>query len=497
MRGSFLVILVLLSTNLAWAKSTGIAGYSGKGSQSCEACHTAFAGPFTQTWILGPTFFQPKQKATFTIRTSAGWDAPQPAGFDLAASGGTLSVNSQETTTTKLLQGEVVHSQTKPTVAFLNYVEWKVDWTAPMVASGTFTLYAAGLVGLGTPTDMLDGFSKTALTIRVGTCASSAECSDNNICTTDTCDVLGTKKCIYVWKPGCCQTTKDCDDGNPCTNESCTASNTCTTKTISGCCTSDAACADGDPCTTDLCDLVKHTCTHAAIPDCCSLNTSAPCDDGNACTFDTCSSFPIGTCVYTEKSGCCTKDADCVDKNPCTKDTCTVATGTCSNTVVTGCCQSDTQCADSDPCTTDSCTLQACVHTKIPTCCTKDGDCDDSNPCTADTCAFSVCRHVPTDCVVPDAGPLGDARPPDGSVKKSDGSVSTPDSPVVASDSKTPAGDPPPQMPVAKSGGCSLAPGSSAAAGCLLPLGLAFLLALCRRRRRRHTGVSDENAWSE
>jgi hypothetical protein len=473
MKRSLLVVLVLLCPSQATAKSTGIAGYSGKGSQSCEACHTQTTA-LPQTYIIGPTFLQPGQKATFIVRTGATWGGPDRAGFDLAASGGTLSVNSKETTTTKLLQGEVVHSQIKLTDLFYFTAEWSVDWTAPMVSSGVFTLYAAGLVGLGTPTDMLDAFSKDLLTVHVGTCSSNADCNDNNPCTTETCDILGTKKCTYVKKAGCCLTAKDCDDGNPCTSESCTASNTCTTKTISGCCTSDAACADSDPCTTDLCDLAKHTCSHAATPDCCSAS-SPPCNDGNACTTDTCNSF-TGKCTYTPKAGCCTKDADCADSNPCTNDTCTVATGACANTLVTGCCQSDTQCADTDPCTTDKCTLQACVHTKVPTCCTKDGDCDDSNPCTADKCLFSACQHTVTECPVPDGGPFGDARPPDGSVTKPDGSVPKLDAP---------AADAPASMPAAKSGGCSLAPGSSATAVCLLPLGLAFLLVLCRRRRNR------------
>ena len=55
---------------------------------------------------------------------------------------------------------------------------------------------------------------------------------------------------------GCCFTSADCTDGDPCTTDTCSDSQ-CTFQPIAGCasCTADAACDDGSACTADACLL--------------------------------------------------------------------------------------------------------------------------------------------------------------------------------------------------------------------------------------------------
>jgi hypothetical protein len=152
--------------------------------------------------------------------------------------------------------------------------------------------------------------------------------ADENDCTDDVCDGLGT--CAHV------------PNNNPCNDGIfCNGPDTC----------GDGRCNFhmGDPCAggcVEICDEAADSCVEPA---------GTPCeDDDNPCTEDQCSG---GGCVHRLIPGCdlCRNDADCEDSNPCTADACG-ASG-CESTTVPGCqtCVADADCDDGDACTLDEC----------------------------------------------------------------------------------------------------------------------------------------------
>ena len=189
-------------------------------------------------------------------------------------------------------------------------------------------------------------------------CATNADCSDANKCTTDTCQ--DDQVCAYA--------VKSCDDGNACTVDTCDA--------VTGTCVHEARnCSDGVFCSRDVCDPVSGQCEHQA-----DLN----CDDGNACTEDSCNE-QYDYCIHT--------DITCADTDVCTDDTCDPATG----------CVFPQKCDDGDPCSYDNCEpgTGECYFVKIPGCgaCTLDGDCSDTKMCTDDVCGSAgVCLHSAASC---------------------------------------------------------------------------------------------------
>ena len=221
--------------------------------------------------------------------------------------------------------------------------------------------------------------------------AGLADCDDESVCTTDSCDpqsgclhLLNNAPCddgdLCTTKDGCslgeCVGTGEltCSDGNSCTADSCDPVAGCQFTPAEGecddgiACTVDDYCAgglcvagglldcgDANPCTDDTCDF-DAGCLH--------VNNQAPCSDGNICTTaDTCAN---GTCNGTG-------NLDCDDNNPCTADACEQQTG-CTHT------PQDGNCNDANACTTvDACLNGTCMGSVAP-------DCDDDNVCTNDSC---------------------------------------------------------------------------------------------------------------
>src|SRR5439155_16816632 len=108
---------------------------------------------------------------------------------------------------------------------------------------------------------------------------SDADCDDQNLCTTDTCDTA---------EHICNHLLRDCDDGDVCNG-----GETC------------------EPTTGE-----------------CVAGTPLDCDDSVVCTHDTCD--PQAGCQHDSIPGCCRTDADCDDQDVCTgTETCDVATGQC------------------------------------------------------------------------------------------------------------------------------------------------------------------------
>lgn len=239
-------------------------------------------------------------------------------------------------------------------------------------------------------------------------CATNAECNDNNICTTDSCLPSGTCENLAV------SDGTNCNDDNACTQSdscqagkcvgtdpvNCTALDDCHTigvcDTQTGLCsnpnkTDGITCNDGDACTqTDNCQagvcvgVNPVVCT--ALDQChlagsCNSSTGicsnplktngTSCSDGEGCTVsDSCQN---GNCVPGANVDCSALDDQC-------------NTGICSSISATSynCVKNQatngTSCSDGDGCTeNDSCQNGSCISGSAV-------DCDGGNPCQVYTC---------------------------------------------------------------------------------------------------------------
>lgn len=256
-------------------------------------------------------------------------------------------------------------------------------------------------------------------------CVTSADCNDNNPCTTDLCS------------SGTCtnsNNTLSCNDGNACTsNDRCNAGQ---------CAGTAITCNDNNPCTTDSCNP-SSGCVYANNTNTCNdgnactsadrcLNgvcggTSVACNDNNPCTNDSCN--PASGCVYANNTNTCNDGNACTasdrclngvcggttiacnDNNPCTDDSCNPASGcafvldntnTCSdgNACTTAdrcsngqCVATPLVCNDNNACTSDACVNGACQFTNLT------GACNDGNGCTTnDVCSAGTCAGTPINC---------------------------------------------------------------------------------------------------
>lgn len=213
-----------------------------------------------------------------------------------------------------------------------------------------------------------------------GTCTGKnpLDCSDSNLCTTDSCDP--SSGCAWAPAINCDNLTDACKVG------------VCNTNT--GACAAIAVdCGDGDLCTTDSCDSVSG----------CAWVPAINCDNlTDACNFGLCDAN-TGTCGAIQ--------AD--DNTPCRDNACKVG-----QTCQSGICSpgSAVDCNDGDPCTNDPCdTLLGCSHPPNA------AACNDSDLCTTvDVCAGGTCQGgSPKDCVgTSDSCNVGTCDSGDGVCKK-------------------------------------------------------------------------------
>ncbi len=169
-------------------------------------------------------------------------------------------------------------------------------------------------------------------------------CSDNNVCTDDSCDS----------KKGCSNIANilPCEDGSKCTLGDKCKDNVCLPGEIT-------LCNDGNGCTNDSCDKAG---------GCQNLANSLPCEDGNVCTLsDNCAN---AACVAGALNAC-------DDKNPCTDDSCDPVTN-CAHKNNVALCDDGQGCTINDTCLAAKCAGVAKV-------------CDDGNPCTTDKCDGGTC----------------------------------------------------------------------------------------------------------
>ncbi len=272
-------------------------------------------------------------------------------------------------------------------------------------------------------------------TSQCSSCTNDAGCNDGDACTTDKCDLSGSKGGCTHNKPdpNCCTKSTDaCSDGKPCTTDSCdVGTGVCQHVQPIGACCADSECVSDDICKVGGC--VAFTCRYVADgfkPDCCSTTTNSVCDDKNSCTLDVCNvampggwtqcahtkSDPTccdvkidtcddgqpctkdlclnGKCTHTQDKACCLSNSDCDDGNLCTNDSCDIPHQLCSHDPVAGCCNLNTDCNDGLYCTTDYCNvpINTCIHNPLyQGCCEVDTDCNDGNVCTSDVCVNHQC----------------------------------------------------------------------------------------------------------
>jgi hypothetical protein len=139
---SLLVVLAAPATVVALPN--GITGASGKpgSNQSCNGCHGGGEAPIVE--IRGPSQMEPRDPAAdfvFTVKTTVP-GLQDFAGFNVAASDGTLSVGRGESSRTKRQNAEITHKEPAE-VDENDEVNWGFRWRPPN-AAGTYTLYAAG-----------------------------------------------------------------------------------------------------------------------------------------------------------------------------------------------------------------------------------------------------------------------------------------------------------------------------------------------------------------
>lgn len=133
----------LVSEPRALAYSAGITGYSGKPpspSSVCNTCHTLGTTP-TVTFD-GPSTLGTGATGTFTFILQSNEPRQSAAGFNVAASGGTLQIVSGQKEQIFPGTTELTHNAPKANNAS-GQSTWQFKWKAPTTA-GNYVLWGAG-----------------------------------------------------------------------------------------------------------------------------------------------------------------------------------------------------------------------------------------------------------------------------------------------------------------------------------------------------------------
>jgi len=157
-------LLVLGSLGLAMVQLQVFAypsGYTGASVTGCE-CHGSNPSSGVTVTITGqPTEYTPATKYMLTVKVTGG---PSPGGtnqggFDLATSGGVLSVPSGSNLV-QIIGGEATNTKSGNDVR-----QWDVDWTAPAQGSGTVRIDVAGMSVNGDGADSGDQWNRATYSV--------------------------------------------------------------------------------------------------------------------------------------------------------------------------------------------------------------------------------------------------------------------------------------------------------------------------------------------
>lgn len=190
----------------AEAIETGITGYSGKQFFNCSQCHDGGLAPFVS--FEGPTEVAAGETATFRFVLQSRTVKQPVAGFNVAASGGTLELAPEEDDA-RLQAGELTHVGPKAVDDELMAM-WTFLWRAPLTP-GSQTLFGSGLSGNDDLTRNGDQPESTALVVDVvpGPPRGDANCDDR----LSAADLTGVIAVIGGAAPGACNLTDaTCDE---------------------------------------------------------------------------------------------------------------------------------------------------------------------------------------------------------------------------------------------------------------------------------------------
>ena len=152
-----LFFIMLFASKAALGMPSGITGYSGN-PLNCSVCHGGGVDP-TVT-LTGPTSVAPGSTNMYTLTISGG--QRNSGALDVSVTSGTLaSIAGQGT---KLQSGQIVHTARKAVDAAGN-VSFNFNWTAP--ASGSATIYGAGLSANGDGTESGDGTTNATRVVTI------------------------------------------------------------------------------------------------------------------------------------------------------------------------------------------------------------------------------------------------------------------------------------------------------------------------------------------
>jgi hypothetical protein len=122
---------------LGGAFQTGETLHSGKQGVTCSVCHSGGVAPTVS--FSGPSELAVGASGTYTFEVDSMAAKQRAAGFNVAASDGTLGAVAGQGE--QLIGAELTHTMPKANVDMV--ADWSFTWTAP-AAPGTYTLFGAG-----------------------------------------------------------------------------------------------------------------------------------------------------------------------------------------------------------------------------------------------------------------------------------------------------------------------------------------------------------------
>jgi hypothetical protein len=188
-------MVVVGNTPRAHAMQSGITGYSGKQGPTCnDSCHQGGVTPSVR--FEGPQRVMTDAIATFRFVVTSQSSKQKVAGFNVAASDGTLGVIAGQSE--HLEFEELTHDAPKPNVD--GEAGWLFTWQAPS-QTGVYTLYGAGLSANGNGTNGGDDSDFTTLDVTVvAEVIGDANC-DRRV---TAADVTAVVKLLPTGAPGTC-----------------------------------------------------------------------------------------------------------------------------------------------------------------------------------------------------------------------------------------------------------------------------------------------------
>jgi PKD repeat protein len=138
----------------------GVSGFSGASGATCTACHNQNGTTTVSLNAVSGTTVAPGSVANFELSITGG--PAVEAGLDVAASGGSLIATASGT---QIQNGELTHTSQQPSMSG-GSVTLPFNWQAP-AAAGTYTLYAAGMSTNNDGGDNGDSTGTTTLQVTV------------------------------------------------------------------------------------------------------------------------------------------------------------------------------------------------------------------------------------------------------------------------------------------------------------------------------------------